>query len=296
MTSSVIARPATSRSGLRTVVILQRSKIGSVHALEENVEGSRHCLLLLEDRLACGGDPGLSKCRRSLSEGVIAGDLEVFHREVGDAVLHDRVPCSRGDQAGGEVGEFAHALFHHRMTATQREAAAAGGNGNAAALGAADWLSFAAAPTFAMMALLTGVLGGGPLDALVYLVDGVASETHRQAPRLFVAPVIAGHLLPVRTEPRDVLYLRAANLTPLKKFPAAQHRVRVENLYKPSRELKKLAAAFVQVPIDPGDFVVLTPGVVVAALRAAQFVARDEHRHALRQEERREEVSLLSRA
>jgi hypothetical protein len=33
---------------------------------------------------------------------------------------------------------------------------------NAAALGAADWLCLAAAPTFAIMALLTGVLGGGP--------------------------------------------------------------------------------------------------------------------------------------
>jgi hypothetical protein len=34
-------------------------------------------------------------------------------------------------------------------------------SGNAAALGAADWLCLAAAPTFAIMALLTGVLGGG---------------------------------------------------------------------------------------------------------------------------------------
>jgi hypothetical protein len=33
-------------------------------------------------------------------------------------------------------------------------------------LGAADWLSLAAAPTFAVMALLTAVLGGGPLDML----------------------------------------------------------------------------------------------------------------------------------
>ncbi len=31
-------------------------------------------------------------------------------------------------------------------------------SGNMAALGAADWLSLAAAPTFAIMALLTGVL------------------------------------------------------------------------------------------------------------------------------------------
>ena len=39
-------------------------------------------------------------------------------------------------------------------------------NGNAAATGAADFLYLAAAPTFAIMALLTGVLGGGSPDAL----------------------------------------------------------------------------------------------------------------------------------
>ena len=39
-------------------------------------------------------------------------------------------------------------------------------NGNAAATGAADWLYLAAAPTFAIMALLTGVLGGGSPDML----------------------------------------------------------------------------------------------------------------------------------
>jgi hypothetical protein len=39
-------------------------------------------------------------------------------------------------------------------------------SGSAAALGAADWLCLAAAPTFAIMALLTGVLGNGPPDML----------------------------------------------------------------------------------------------------------------------------------
>jgi hypothetical protein len=38
--------------------------------------------------------------------------------------------------------------------------------GTAASLGAANWLSLAAAPTFAIMALLTGVLGGGEPDTL----------------------------------------------------------------------------------------------------------------------------------
>jgi len=39
-------------------------------------------------------------------------------------------------------------------------------NGNPAAIGAADFLYLAAAPTFAIMALLTFVLGGGSPDAL----------------------------------------------------------------------------------------------------------------------------------
>ena len=47
------------------------------------------------------------------------------------------------------------------MPAIQREAAGAcTGSGRLAAFGAADWLCLAAAPTFAIMALLTGVLGG----------------------------------------------------------------------------------------------------------------------------------------
>ena len=53
------------------------------------------------------------------------------------------------------------------MIATQHETAAAGtGSGKAAALGAADWLSFAAAPTFAIMAVFAHVLDGGPADML----------------------------------------------------------------------------------------------------------------------------------
>lgn len=40
------------------------------------------------------------------------------------------------------------------------------GGGSGTALGAADWLSLAAAPTFAAMALLTAVLGGGAMDML----------------------------------------------------------------------------------------------------------------------------------
>src|SRR5438105_3216847 len=53
------------------------------------------------------------------------------------------------------------------MIATQRETeGACAGGGNAAARGIADFLCLAAAPTFAIMALLTGALGGGPPNML----------------------------------------------------------------------------------------------------------------------------------
>jgi hypothetical protein len=46
--------------------------------------------------------------------------------------------------------------------------------GSVAALGAADWLCLAAAPTFAMMALLTGVLGGGSPEMLCSTAQGAS--------------------------------------------------------------------------------------------------------------------------
>ena len=41
-------------------------------------------------------------------------------------------------------------------------------------LGAADWLSLAAAPTFAIVALLTSVLGGNPPDMLCSAAHGAS--------------------------------------------------------------------------------------------------------------------------
>ncbi|HEV2678686.1 MAG TPA: hypothetical protein VGV37_29430 [Aliidongia sp.] len=48
-------------------------------------------------------------------------------------------------------------------------------NGKTAVLGAADWLCLAAAPTFALMALLTGVLGSGRPDLLCSAMPGASA-------------------------------------------------------------------------------------------------------------------------
>jgi hypothetical protein len=59
--------------------------------------------------------------------------------------------------------------------AARRETAGASvGSGPTAARGAAEWLGLAAAPTFAIMALLTGVLGGGPSDLLCAAANGAS--------------------------------------------------------------------------------------------------------------------------
>jgi hypothetical protein len=44
----------------------------------------------------------------------------------------------------------------------------------AATSGAADWLSLAAAPAFAIMALLTGISGGGAMDMLCSAAHGAS--------------------------------------------------------------------------------------------------------------------------
>jgi hypothetical protein len=54
--------------------------------------------------------------------------------------------------------------------ATRRDAA----SGHAAAFGIADWLGLAAAPTFAVMALLTDALGGGAPDMLCSAAHGAS--------------------------------------------------------------------------------------------------------------------------
>src|SRR5712671_6936833 len=60
------------------------------------------------------------------------------------------------------------------------------------------------------------------------------------------------------------------------------------------RKLEQILVALL--PVEPRDLVVLAPRIVVATLRASPLVPAEQHRHALREEERRQEVSLLPRA
>ena len=58
------------------------------------------------------------------------------------------------------------------IIAEKRETMGVGAEDGHAPARAADWLGLAAAPTFAIMALLTGVLGGGAPDMLCSAAQG----------------------------------------------------------------------------------------------------------------------------
>src|SRR6187402_9666 len=63
-------------------------------------------------------------------------------------------------------------------------------------------------------------------------------------------------------------------------------------------QLEHTAGKLVQLAllVQPAQLIVLTVGIVVAALRASKLIARNQHRRALRQEQRREQVPPLARA
>jgi hypothetical protein len=89
---------------------------------------------------------------------------------------------------------------------SQRETAGgSAGSDNAAALGAADWVCLAAAPTFAIMALLTGVLGGGPPDMF-------CSTAQDASPLSGMVPMYTDECLPFGA-------LAKADLQPAKRCP-----------------------------------------------------------------------------
>ena len=60
---------------------------------------------------------------------------------------------------------------------------------------------------------------------------------------------------------------------------------------QPSSEFEQLGVGVL--PVEPRDLVVLAPGVVVAALRAPELVAAEQHGDALGEKQRREKVPLL---
>src|SRR5512132_1347660 len=109
-----------------------------------------------------------------------------------------------------------------------------------------------------------------------------------------VTPVVRREDLPVRSIPGDVGDFRSLDGARKEESLPTKDVVLAP---QPDQALDELAERFVlrpdALPIDPADLAILAIGVVVAALAAAEFVAGDEHRHTLRQQQRRHHVAPL---
>lgn len=74
---------------------------------------------------------------------------------------------------------------------------------------------------------------------------------------------------------------------------AMQHRMLKPQMDQLRYEFEQVLLILVQIPVRPGDRIVLAVGVVVALLGARHFVAAADHRNALAEQQRGEHVAHL---
>lgn len=74
---------------------------------------------------------------------------------------------------------------------------------------------------------------------------------------------------------------------------AMQHRMLKPQMDQLRYEFEQVLLILVQIPVRPGDRIVLAVGVVIALLGARHFVAAADHRNALAEQQRGEHVAHL---
>ena len=139
------------------------------------------------------------------------------------------------------------------------------------------------------------VLGALPRAVADFRRGAVQEHAHRSHPAA-VLPVLAVHALSVGAEPDDVLVrMRRVRIMVVERV-AVEIRVLLSITHDATGEFEKIPPPLVELPVIPGQLRILTVGVVVALLRAAQLVAARDHRRALRENQRAPEVALLALA
>src|SRR5688500_2004755 len=121
-------------------------------------------------------------------------------------------------------------------------------------------------------------------------------EQHAEAARVGILPLLLAHLLAGGVDPAHVLDAEVLVEIAVEEARAPQDREAVAQPGQLAHEVDQALGAVVVVPVDPADLVVLAVGIVVAVLRARELVAGQQHRRALRQEQRGEHVLHLALA
>ncbi len=106
-------------------------------------------------------------------------------------------------------------------------------------------------------------------------------------------PSVLSHAASFSTRTR-VAVAASADFAVLEKLAAVQIGMCEAQFDELAGEFTNALTAPVEIPIEPGKFVVLAVAVVVAHLRARFFIAAGEHGHALREHQRSEKVAHLA--
>ena len=134
-----------------------------------------------------------------------------------------------------------------------------------------------------------------PIARLVHVVQPLPRQEHAEALRERVRPVLVGHQLPVRAIPLDIVGLAAADRAPLEEVErlSAGCSCRMRRHLRVNSSSARDGSS--QRPRLPRERAVLAVRVVVPPLRAPPLVAVEQHRRALREQERRHDVPRLPR-
>ena len=118
----------------------------------------------------------------------------------------------------------------------------------------------------------------------------LGAAKHQRA-SMRIVPGLGRDDLALLVEPGDVDEARRGFVLAVQELVAAQDGILVPQAREPADEGRSAACRRSRLgerPVEPGDLVVLAIGVVVALLGAAELVAGEQHRRALRQEQARE--------
>lgn len=77
-------------------------------------------------------------------------------------------------------------------------------------------------------------MDGSPF--VILFSDGVPCQTDTEGARMFILPILIGHLMPIRAEPRYVLDFGPTNPSPLEKLTSMQDGLLTPQLNQPLHE------------------------------------------------------------
>ena len=106
------------------------------------------------------------------------------------------------------------------------------------------------------------------------------------------------HVAPVRPEPAQFVQTgaRIVAMHAVQPAAAAQHGEPASQRRQPAHGGREAGFGFEAAPVQPAEGIVLAVAVVVAGLALAELVAGEQHRHALREQQAREQVQARAPA